>query len=194
MLEKSGLHNQRGSVTTEFIMIIPLLAVAMLLLLGLGYTLMTKQNAIVGARAAVFYRATLEQSPPPPAVNARIKNAVSPGREEWNLEFHEGHMENPPQGNPGDFQSAVSGVYSRFNQEISYTARGTATLGFVPRIMNLGRAQSSYYLPHGTWTCAQTGGGSYTAIALSALHVPDIITGFLDLSCCETYDASINER
>ena len=190
MLEMNAQDNQRGSVTTEFVMVVPLLALAMLLLLGLGYTLMTKQNAIAGARAAVFYRATLEQTPPAAAVNAMIKNAVSPGREEWTLEFHEGHMENPPQGEPGDFGSAIGGLYSSFNQEISYTARGTATLGFLPRVMSLGQAQSSYYLPQGTWTCAQTGGGSYTAIALSTLHVPDIISGFLDLSCCQTYEAS----
>jgi len=188
VLEKGRLHEQRGSVTTEFVMIIPLLAFAMLLLLGLGYTLMTKQNAIVGARAAVFYRAKQDHPPSAAEVNAMIQNAVSPDREEWSLEFHEGGMENPPEGNPGDFGGVIGGLYSRFNQEISYTARGTATLGIVPRVMNIGQAQSTYYLPHGTWTCAQTGGGSYSAIALNAMGLPGIITGFLDMSCCETYE------
>ena len=119
MLEQNGLQDQRGSVTTEFVLVLPILALAMLLLMGLGYTLMTKQNAIVGARAAVFYRATLEHQPPPAEINARIKNAVSPGREEWDLEFHDGSMPPPPQGNPGEFGGVVSGIYSSFNQEIS---------------------------------------------------------------------------
>ena len=63
-------------MTTEFVFATPLLVIAMLFLMGLGYTLMTKQNAIVGARAAVYYRATREETPPPANVTAMIKNAV----------------------------------------------------------------------------------------------------------------------
>ncbi|HKR22312.1 MAG TPA: TadE/TadG family type IV pilus assembly protein, partial [Pyrinomonadaceae bacterium] len=91
-------HSERGSVTTEFVFATPLLVIAMLFLMGLGYTLMTKQNAIVGARAAVYYRATRDQTPPPANVTAMIKDAVSPGREEWSLDFYEGSMSDPQTG------------------------------------------------------------------------------------------------
>jgi hypothetical protein len=159
----------------------------MLLLMGLGYTLMTKQNAIVGARAAVFYRATLDQTPPPSAINGVIKDAVSPGREEWSLDYVEGNMDNPTSGVGGLLMGSIGWIYQRFNKEISYTASVTPTLGFLPRVMNLGQAQSTYYLPRGTWTCAQTGGGSYTSVTLGQMGLPPPISGILDLSCCETY-------
>jgi len=181
-------YNQRGSITTEFVMVLPLLAFAMLLLLGLGYTLMTKQNAIVGARAAVFYRARLETTPPQTDMNETIKSAVSPGREAWMLDFNDANMENPPADNAGWFLGAVRGIYESFNKEIHYTASGTATLGMIPRVMKLGRAQSTYYLPHRAWTCARTG-GSYAAVGLRAVGLQDLISRWFDTSCCESYDA-----
>jgi hypothetical protein len=178
---------ERGSVTTEFVLCVPLLALAMLLLLGLGYTLMTKQNAIVGARAAVFYQAPRDDFLPPASMNTIIKAAVSPGREEWALDHAEGTMDNPTPGAGGLLSGVVSGIYQRLNKEISYTARVTPTLGFLPRVMDLGQAESSYYLPRGTWTCKQTGGGSYSSVTLGAMGLPSPFSSLFDLSCCETY-------
>ena len=183
-------HSERGSVTTEFVFVTPLLVIAMLFLMGLGYTLMTKQNAIVGARAAVYYRATRDQTPPAATVTAMIKDAVSPGREEWSLDFYEGAMSDPQTGSSGVIQGAVSRIYQGFNKDIRYDAHGTASLGFLPRIMDLGRAKGAYSLPRETWTCEQTGGGSYTSITLGAMGLPSPINSLLDLSCCETYSAS----
>ena len=183
-------HGERGSVTTEFVIVTPLLVIAMLFLLGLGYTVMTKQNAIVGARAAVYYRAPRDRMPPPDAVTVMIKDAVSPGREEWSLEFNEGSMDDPQTGGVSFFQSVVNRIYQSFNKDIRYTAHGTATLGFLPRIMDLGRARGVYSLPRGTWTCEQTDGGSYISVSLGALGLPSPFNRWLDLSCCETYDAS----
>lgn len=182
-------NQERGSVTIEFVMVLPLLVVAMLFLIGLGYTLMTKQNSIVAARAAVFYRASLEEPPRPATLNAQIKDAVSPGREEWTLTYNETNMEHPGTGNADVFAGAISRIYDGFNSEIHYRARGTATLGFLPGIMELGQAESSYYLPHRTWTCAQVG-GSYGSVALHSLGVPDPISRWLDTSCCETYEGN----
>lgn len=183
-------NRERGSVTTEFVLVVPLLAFTMLFLLGLGYTLMTKQNAIVGARAAVYYRAPRTQTPDAATVNAMIKDAVSPAREEWVLDFREGNIEDPETGRVNILQSGVSRIYQSFNKEIRYNARGTATLGILPRIMELGQAEGRYALPRGTWTCAQTGGGSYLSIALAGMGLPSPMNSWLDLSCCKTYSAS----
>ena len=182
--------NERGSVTVEFVLVVPLLALAMLFLMGLGYTLMTKQNAIVGARAAIYYRAPRSQTPPVTTINALIKDAVSPAREEWTLDFSEGNLENPETGQTSILQSGVNSIYQSFNKEIRYTANGTATLGFLPSIMELGQAQGRYALPRGTWTCEQTGGSSYLSITLGSVGLPSRLSSFLDLSCCETYKAS----
>jgi hypothetical protein len=183
-------NGEQGSVTVEFVLVVPLLVVAMLFLMGLGYTLMTKQNAIVGARAAVYYRASRTQTPGAATVNALIKDAVSPAREEWVLDFREGNIEDPATGQVNILQRGASSIYQSFNKEISYTARGTATLGFLPRIMELGQAEGRYALPRGTWTCAQTGGSSYLSITLGGMGLPSQISGLLNLSCCETYAAS----
>jgi hypothetical protein len=182
-------NSQRGSVTVEFVLAVPLLALAMLFLMGLGYTMMTKQNAIVGARAAIYYRAPREQPLEVEEVNALIKDAVSPAREDWALDFSEGRLDDPATGG-GFFQGAVQSIYQGFNKEMRYTARGTATLGFLPRIMELGQARGRYTLPRRTWTCAQTGGGSYLSMTLSGMGLPSEISSWLDLSCCETYKAS----
>ena len=183
-------HSERGSVTTEFVFATPLLVIAMLFLMGLGYTLMTKQNAIVGARAAVYYRAPRDQMPPPVNVTAMIKDAVSPGREEWSLDFYEGSMPDPQTGSSGILQGTVNRIYQGFNKDIRYDAHGTASLGFLPRIMDLGRAKGAYSLPRETWTCEQTGGASYTSITLGAMGLPSPINSLLDLSCCDTYSAT----
>lgn len=186
---KKPRTGQEGSVTTEFVMVLPLLAVAMLFLIGLGYTIMTKQNAVVGARAAVFYRASLEEAPTDADLTAMIKDAVSPEREEWTLEEPPGSVESPDLGVTGVIQGAVSALFGNLNKEIRYTVSGTATLGFLPRIMDLGRARSSYYLPHRTWTCKQWG-GSYTRIVMSGVGVPSPVDRMFDLSCCESYQAT----
>jgi hypothetical protein len=183
-------NGERGSVTVEFVLVVPLLAFAMLFLMGLGYTLMTKQNAIVGARAAVYYRAPRTQTPSATIVNTLIKDAVSPAREEWVLDFSEANIQDPATVQVNILQSGVGRIYQSFNKEIRYTANGTATLGLLPRIMELGRAQGTYALPRGTWTCAQTGGGSYLSITLSRMGLPAQISGLVDLSCCETYSAT----
>ena len=162
----------------------------MLFLMGLGYTLMTKQNAIVGARAAVYYQAPREELTSEAEMSAMIKDAVSLDREEWTLEFARDDMQSPDTGKVDTLQAGVSRIYQLFNKEIRYTARGTATLGFLPRIMDLGHAQGTYYLPQGTWTCAQTRGGSYTSIVLGRIGVPYPINGWLGSSCCENYRAS----
>ena len=182
--------DERGSVTTEFVLVIPLLALAMVFLMGLGYTVMTKQNALVGARAAVYYRAPRTQISQPPQFNEFIGNAVSPGREEWALDFNQDNQASPVIGQVPVIGNAIAGIFGRLNREVKYTARGTATLGFLPRVMDLGEAHGYYSLPTGTWTCEQTGGGSYTSMLFGQIGLPSEISGLLDLSCCETYSAT----
>ena len=189
-MQSTKRDNERGSVTTEFVLVIPLLALAMLFLMGLGYAVMTKQNALVGARAAVYYRAPRTQIPQPAQFNEFIGNAVSPGREEWALDFNQDNQAIPGIGTVPIIGDAIAWIFGSFNKEVKYTARGTATLGFLPRVMELGEAQGNYSLPTGTWTCEQTGGGSYTSILLGQIGLPSEIGRLLDLSCCETYSAT----
>jgi len=189
-MQATKRDSERGSVTTEFVLVIPLLALAMVFLMGLGYTVMTKQNALVGARAAVYYRAPRTQIPQPSQFNELIGNAVSPGREEWALDFNQDTQAMPGIGQVPIIGSGVNWIFGSFNKEVKYTARGSATLGFLPRVMKLDQAQGAYYLPTGTWTCEQTGGGSYTSIMFSQIGLPSEIGGLLNLSCCETYEAT----
>src|SRR5262245_24365785 len=151
---------------------------------------MTKQNALVGARAAVYYRAPRVQIPQPAQFDELIGKAVSPGREAWALDFNQDNQATPGIGSVPVIGGAIAGIFGSFNKEVKYTARGSATLGFLPRVMELGEARANYSLPTGTWTCEQTGGGSYTSLLFGQIGLPSEIAGLLDLSCCENYSAT----
>lgn len=209
-------REDRGSVMTEFVMVSFILAMGMLFLIGMGFTLMTKQNAIVGARAAVYVRAW-DQPPQVTNLNERIKNAVSPGREEWQVIALRESLQPHPEvegigtSNPdlevddqdGLLQRAINSIYQMINQEIGYEVNTSPTLGYLPTALKMDtyglRARSRYYLPHQTWTCRQSGGASYFGIGVNAgltklgvevAKLPDFAKKLLDPGCCDSYEES----
>jgi TadE-like protein len=197
-------RGQRGSTTTEFVLVAPLLTAAMLFLIGLGYTLMTKQNAIVGARAAVFYRASMPDEPSVAALADTVKESVSPDREAWEvLDLADDLETDPDLGNVGQsnpdlgafdiIQGTINSLYQTLNHEVGYRVSTTPTLGFVPHALRFDRsvqARSAYYLPLGTWTCEQSGGGSYLTMAMTRFNVPKAVIKIFDPGCCETYQST----
>ena len=203
----TDLRAQRGSTTAEFVLVAPLLAAAMLFLIGLGYTLMTKQNAIVGARSVVFYRASMEEDPNVAELAITVKEIASPDREDWQvLDLGDALDPEPDLGTVGDakpdlgafqiIQGAINSIYQMLNHEIGYQASTAPSLGFVPRALGFEgrvRARSNYYLPQGTWTCQQSGGGSYLAVAMNQFGVPQKVRELLDPGCCETYESTRGE-
>lgn len=199
----SNWRSEQGSTTTEFVLAVPLFAAAMLFLIGLGYTLMTKQNAIVGARGAVFYRVSLDDDPNLDDLASLAEVSTSPGREEWQVRDlgdsfeSDSDLDGIEKAKPWVgfdlIQGLVSDLYQTLNHETGYQVSTTPTLGLLPRVLRFDRsvrAQSAYYLPRGTWTCGQTKGSSYVTIALSTLPIPKQAVQFFDPGCCETYDAS----
>jgi hypothetical protein len=198
-----NFNDQTGSTTTEFVLVAPLLVFGMLFLMGLGYTLMAKQNAIVGARSAVFYRASLEQQPNLSDLGSAVGEAVSPGREDWDLQDlgdapADADVEGVGSSNPaaGAFafiESGISALYQMLDHEIQYQVSTTPSLGIVPRMLKFDssvRARSIYSLPEGTWTCKQTGGGTYLNIAMDKIRVPSEAQALFHPDCCETYEPS----
>jgi hypothetical protein len=209
-------ENETGAVTVEFVMVCPVLAAAMLFLIGMGYTLMTKQNAVAGARATVFASAW-DHDPQLGNLNEDIKNAVSPQREEWQVSLLSQSLEPDPdlkdvgESSPdldlndgaGLLQGVVSGLYQALNREIGYEVSTLPSLGFVPGVLKLERyglrARARYYLPHGTWSCKQTGAASYfgmgvnaglSAIGVEVNRMPGWVKDILDPGCCDSYDES----
>lgn len=196
-------RSEQGSTTAEFVLCVPLFAAAMLFLIGLGYTLMTKQNAIVGARGAVFYRTSLNDDPNLEDLASLAKVSTSPDREEWQVRdlgdsFEsdsdlEGIEQPKRWGAFPLIQEIVDGLYQSLNHETGYQVSTTPTLGLLPRVLRFNRSvrsQSAYYLPRGTWTCSQTKGSSYVTIAMSPIPLPSFARRFFDPGCCETYEAS----
>jgi Flp pilus assembly pilin Flp len=197
-------RDEAGSTTVEFVLVVPLLALAMLFLIGLGYTLMTKQNAIVGARGVVFYRASLNEDPDLNDLAELAKYSVSRDREVWEVndlgdslgfrsDLERIGSPNPDLGAFDLIQGLIKGFYDKVNHEISYEVSTAPTLGLLPRLLrfdNSVRARSTYYLPQGTWTCGQSRGSSYVTIATSSLGIPDWAKRFFDPGCCETYEAT----
>ncbi len=200
-------RDERGSTTAEFVLVAPLLAAAMLFLMGLGYTLMTKQNAIVGARGVVFYRLSLDNSPPVDALANIVEETVSPGREEWAvIDLGETPNSDPELGRvgpsaPGDgggllsaIGEVISSLYRKLDNEKGYQASTAPTLGLVPRVLKFDgalRARSADYLPEGTWTCHELGSSSYVGVALDKIPLlPDWLKAKLDPGCCDTYSST----
>ena len=198
-----NLSDQTGSTTTEFVLVVPILAFGMMFLMGLGYTLMAKQNAIVGARSAVFYSASLDEHPNLNALGGAVKDTVSPGREDWSVEDlgdapPDADVEGVGSANAdlGAFdiiQGGINSLYQMLNHEIQYQVSTTPSLGIVPRALKFDssvRARAIYSLPEGSWTCKQTGGGTFLNMAMSKLGVPSEAQNLFHPDCCETYEPS----
>ena len=197
-------RDERGSTTAEFVLVAPLLAAAMLFLMGLGYTLMTKQNAIVGARGVVFYRLSLDDSPPVDALANMVEETVSPGREEWAVidlgetpnsdpELNRVGQSQPERGAFSVIGEAITSLYRMLDNEKAYQASTAPTLGLVPRVLKFDgalRARSAYYLPEGTWTCHEIGASSYVGVALKPIPLPAELKAKLSPGCCDTYSST----
>lgn len=201
---RKNLRAERGSTTAEFVLVVPLFATAMMFLIGLGYTLMAKQNAIVGARGVVFYRISLDQSPSVDELANMVEETVSPGREDWAVidlgetpdsdpELSKVGQSKPERGAFSAIGGVINSLYQMLNNEKGYQASAAPTLGFVPRALKLDgslRARSAYYLPEGTWTCDEIGSSSYVGLALNQIPIPDWLKKKLNPGCCDTYSST----
>jgi hypothetical protein len=124
MREVARTTGERGVSTLELTMAMPLVVFAMLLLIGLGHALITKQHAVVGGQFAAHHQRVREAAPNA----AAIGRAVSGGAETFHL------------SGGGD-------------ETLSYTTSATPRKGLIAQTYPLKAAASQYQTPKVTNAC-----------------------------------------
>src|SRR5262245_11741672 len=123
MRKAARTTGERGFSTLELTMAMPLVVFAMLLLIGLGHALISKQHAVVGGQLAAHHQ--------------RVRNAVPNGTDVGRA------------GTRGAEDFARSGGG---DQTINYTAEATAQKGLIAQTYPR-KATSQYQIPRITNAC-----------------------------------------
>lgn len=187
MLTLSSNHHssQRGTSSVELILLLPLIVLSIMFLVGMGFALQNKQQAIVAARYAARYDSIHGSVPPP----EQITKVVRTGPEQWRVSDSRQRSageadEDVINDVPGVINPAITSLLDLFGADgiISATASTKPVRGPLPGIINTRDAEGRYHLVSGTWTCEK--GGSYIGKLFSFIKVIDLSHGF---SCCDTY-------
>jgi hypothetical protein len=184
--ERKDQATERGSSTVELIMLLALISFVMLLLVGLGHTLITKPHAIVASRFAAAYQSANGFSPSPQLVS----KAVSKHTETFRISLTRGGdcSAFSELSGSGLIGSAFGSVLGGFvgNRLITATAGTKPESGIIPRLTTINQTTSQYHLVSGTWTCKE-GGDLFSLLAQNfGLGGLNLLPG--KLSCCETYE------
>jgi len=171
-------RREAGTASLELALSLFFIIFAMVFLLGLGHTLINKQQSLVAARFAAFQHAGSGRAPAAATVGRAV---ASP--ETWSLSAGFTNDSNAGQAGGGLVGAGFSTLLGQLGRSgsVTYTASTTPTRGLLPRMATF-RASSKYTLAVNPWSCA--GGGSYLSILLSNVGLGGLP---LDLSCCKTY-------
>lgn len=202
----SAFHcGEGGTSAIELLLSLPILVLVMLLLIGLGHTLMAKPRALVAARYVAQY-GVAHGSPPPAAETAR---AVGERGERWNVSLVGGGAdEESVDGMERESRDAgdagVAGMFGSFLNVLSGESRYVAAAGtrprrgIVPRLMSVGEARGAFVVEHDTWSCDKNRGSYLTILtsrassSLGSIPALGQVVNGIDgvarrLPCCDTY-------
>jgi hypothetical protein len=157
---------------------------AMVFLIGMGHTLINRQQALVGARFAAFYRTDTGREATAAMITSSIKSP-----EVWNLRpaytADGGGVRDGLGG--GGLGGILNSVMDRIDQfggdgSLTYRTETRPTKGLLPRMFTL-ESSARYAIANDPWSCEK--GGSYLDMLTSQLPLPGEMP--LALSCCTTY-------
>jgi hypothetical protein len=174
-----GQSGERGTAVIELVLSLFWIVFAMLFLIGLGHTLMNKQQALVAARYSAYYEVGKGRAP----TSQQAKSAIG-SAETWRVAAgYENDGRDVPSADGSIISSAFSSLMGLISSQgtITYTASTTPTRGLLPRMMTL-RASEHYTIANDTWTCEKS--GSYLSIVTRSIGIPRLP---FSLSCCKTY-------
>lgn len=190
MKMRGRFGGEEGTAAIELALVLPLAVIVILFLLGLGYTIMVKQQALVAARFSAFYHVSKESEPSIGEVSGAVVRLIRAPRERWEVTRGSENAARDAGIDSGLLDSlweAVDSTLNGFGRDgiITYTASREPRRGALPRIYNFGQVGAHYSLANGTWTCDR--GGNYFSLIVGQLGVPSEINLPTTLSCCETY-------
>lgn len=186
MQEARDRQCERGTASVELALSLFWIVFVMVFLIGMGHTLINRQQALVGARFAAFYRSDLGREPAAALVSSSIKSP-----ETWSLEpVYEndaGDVRDGVGGRGGMLGGILNSVMEKIDAfggdgSLTYTTSTRPTRGLLPHMFTL-RASARYALSNDPWSCEK--GGSYLDMLTSQVPLPAGMS--LSLSCCTTY-------
>lgn len=198
--DRKPRSSERGAVAIEFVLVLPLLALAMLLILGM-HIVIKKNHALVAARFSTQYQTVYSSDPS----SQKIARSVGSPRDQWTLnsnrsaadEDAQGEINGGTRGSDGiGFASVLSGILNFVggNNKLEDTASTGSFGGVIAKFRRPDDAKAKYVVEHNTWICKGTDGnssGSYLSMLVSQIpFVGGFMSNFFDLSCCETYNAT----
>jgi len=163
----------KGTAILEFVLIVPSLVFAFVLLVDSGITLVLRQEGLTAARYAAYYKRASGSEPSAPQVSV----CVSPQGEQWNLR--------PQSSSTGDNILSLAGladltgnVFDQFGSlvsgqgsvgEVTYTAQTTPNRGIIPKLLGINSVTGSYTIPTGTFTSDDC--GSFASVAAAGIEL-----------------------
>jgi hypothetical protein len=191
-VKNHGRNNERGLISLELTLMLPMLVFLMLFMIGMGHAIITRQRAVVAAQFSATYHAAQGNGPS----GDKVSDAASAGSEQWRLsEQVTSSAGDAGAGLGGRISGLIGSALGSFvggagaRGVIRYTAQTTPNRGILPRFYNLGDAGAKYQIANGTWTCRC--GGSYLSVILPAVRIPGFSPD--EKTCCETYQESLPE-
>jgi hypothetical protein len=207
---------ERGAASLEFALLLPFVALTFSLLIGMGYTLSSKQHAMMAARFATYSYAERGVEPTVDQINQAAYQGIevwTPERTETTTPFAFGEdvadAASQNLQNAGiDIDETVTGMLDIFNSifdalnigtpRVDYRTTTPADRGMVAYIAGGSlTATGTYALPKGTWTCAQIQTPSYLGWVLGRPAVETVLEiasfGAFDThseECCNNYTGS----
>lgn len=193
-------ERESGSISIEFLLLVPTLAFIVMFLLGL-YVLEKKHQALVAARFSAQFQTVYSRDPS----SSTIGKAVGDPDGRWMLNnlrteadsTSQGKLKGEIQNNDGlGFAGVFAGILNFLggNNKLEYTASSNTFGGFIAKSFRLNSVQATYVVESDTWTCDDGNGndrGSYLSILVNTIpFVGQYIDSFFDLSCCETYEST----
>src|SRR2546423_6916534 len=173
---------EEGTAVIELVLSLFWILFAVMFLIGMGHTLINKQQGLVAARFAAFYESGRGRGPASQlaasAISSREVWGVTPG---YANDARSGVSRAGGGGALGRVGAAFDSLIGFIggNSALTYTASMTPTRGLLPRMYTL-RVSEHYTLANDTWTCERR--ADYLGVLTGGA-----IPGLPGLSCCKTY-------
>lgn len=193
-------YSQTGFSSIELALVLPMVVLFILIFIGLGYTLMVKQNSMVTARFAATYQSKVTKR----GVSIPVK--INDDYTSFDSEIPSNELMKKVAHSPEDWQASF--IDSSFgdvlldgliNQVLGPSARKATlnvitsakpTKGIIVRFYDIGQAQASYEMATGTWNCGEIGDNYFTILlsnfGVNLSDIPGFDLVFGD-GCCDNY-------
>jgi hypothetical protein len=169
--QRRSRKNERGTSVIEFMLWMPMIFFILVFFIGLGWTLMLRQQTLIAARYAAFYKEMGTSSPSAP----QVSGCVSPRGEQWQLIENSSAAESTSGLSAGSTDGGISSEFESVVSQLgvtgttSYQAEVVPRLGPLPSLLQLSNSRATYVLPTGTWT--GDGCGAYQSLLTSGISI-----------------------